>query len=112
MLSMRRRSLLQLGLGTVLATPLLAALRQDKLEAAAEVLTKATADGTLAAATLYVRQKGAEFAKAFGKAKSVDAMFLLGSISKPIAMTAVMTLYDQQKIALDGPAKKYLPECT
>jgi CubicO group peptidase (beta-lactamase class C family) len=111
-MSMLRRSLLQIGLGTALATPLWAALRQDKLEAAADVLAKATSDGTVAAATLYVRQKDAEFAKAFGKAKSVDAMFLLGSISKPIAMTAVMSLYDQEKIALDDPAKKYLPEFT
>jgi CubicO group peptidase (beta-lactamase class C family) len=36
-------------------------------------------------------------------------MFLLGSISKPINMTAVMTLFDQGKFQLDDRVRKFLP---
>ncbi len=39
-------------------------------------------------------------------------MFLLGSISKPITMTAVMTLYDRGEFKLEDKVKKYLPEFT
>lgn len=39
-------------------------------------------------------------------------MFLLGSISKPIAVTALMTLFDQDAFQLDDTIKKYLPEFT
>jgi CubicO group peptidase (beta-lactamase class C family) len=39
-------------------------------------------------------------------------MFLLGSISKPITMTAVMTLYDRGEFKLEDKVKKYLPELT
>src|SRR5262249_27035532 len=48
----------------------------------------------------------------FGKAASGDAMFLLGSISKPINVAAVMTLFDQGKFRLDDPVKKFLPGFT
>src|SRR5262249_1256256 len=36
-------------------------------------------------------------------------MFLLGSISKPINVTALMPLFDQGKFKLDDPVKKFLP---
>ena len=39
-------------------------------------------------------------------------MFLLGSISKPINVTAVMTLFDQGKFRLDDRVKKFLPAFT
>src|SRR5262245_59680840 len=68
LLSMQRRTFLELGLGTALASPLLAALREDKLAAAVEVLTKATASGQVHAAALYVRHGKPEFAKPFGAA--------------------------------------------
>lgn len=110
--AMQRRTFLQVGVGTALATPLLAAVRQDKLDAAAAVLTKATNDGQVDAATLCVRQGKSELVKAFGAAKSSNAMFLLGSISKPISVAAVMTLLDQRKFRLDDPVKKFLPEFT
>jgi beta-lactamase class C len=47
------------------------------------------------AAVLHVAQRGEPFTRHFGKAASADAMFLLGSISKPINVAAVMTLFDQ-----------------
>src|SRR5262249_13898441 len=48
----------------------------------------------------------------FGKAASGDAMCLLGSISKPINVTAVMTLFDRGRFQLDDRVKKFLPAFT
>jgi CubicO group peptidase (beta-lactamase class C family) len=109
---MKRRTFLQSGLGTALAAPLNAALRQDKLDAAAAVLTRAAADGQVYAATLYVRQGKSAFAKSFGASKSVDDIFLLASISKPMSAAVLMTLYDQGKFGLDDPVRKFIPEFT
>jgi CubicO group peptidase (beta-lactamase class C family) len=109
---MDRRTFLQAGVGTTLAAPLLAAVREDNLEAAAAVLNKATSEGQVSAAALCIRQGKNEFLRAFGKAKTADAMFLLGSISKPISVAAVMTLFDKGKFGLDDAVKKFLPEFT
>jgi CubicO group peptidase (beta-lactamase class C family) len=105
----KRRTLLQSALGTALAAPLFAAVNQNKLSAAVDVLAKATASGQVAAATLYVRQGQTELTEAFGAAKSADAMFLLGSISKPMSVAAVLTLYDDGKFDLDDTAQKFIP---
>ena len=42
----------------------------------------------------------------------MDDLFVLGSISKPISVAALMTLYDQGRFQLDDPARKFLPEFT
>ena len=39
-----------------------------------------------------------------------EAMFLLGSISKPISMTALMTLFERGEFKLGDPVKKFLPQ--
>jgi CubicO group peptidase (beta-lactamase class C family) len=39
-------------------------------------------------------------------------MFLLGSITKPICVTALMTLFDKGEFGLDDPLKKFVPEFT
>lgn len=109
---MKRRTFLQAGLTAAVGAPLLAALRQERLDEAAEVLTRATTQGQMAAAVLHVVQGQTTFTRAFGKAKSADAMFLLGSISKPICMTALMTLFDKGTFKLDDPLQKFLPKFT
>ena len=91
-------------------TQLLAALRQERLDEAGEVLAKATGSWQVESAVMHVTQREATFTRHFGKAKSDDAMFLLGSISKPICITALMTLFDQQKFGLDDPVKKFIPK--
>jgi CubicO group peptidase (beta-lactamase class C family) len=86
---MNRRILLQCGLGTAWAAPLIAAVHQrDKLDVAADVLTRAAAAGQVDAAVLYVRHRKGEFVRSFGHARSPDDLFLLGSISKPMTVTA------------------------
>jgi CubicO group peptidase (beta-lactamase class C family) len=109
---MKRRTFLQVGLGTVMATPLWGAVRQDKLEAAAEVLAKATASGQILAAAICVRQGASEFARSFGAAKSTDDLFLIASISKTMSIAAVMSLYDRGEFQLDDPVRKFIPEFT
>ncbi len=109
---MKRRTFLQTGLAATLANPLFAALKQDRLDDAADVLAKATSSGQVASAVLHVTQRDVTFTRRFGKAASVDAMFLLGSISKPVCVTALMTLFDLGEFRLDDPVKKFIPHFT
>src|SRR5947209_5787903 len=109
---MLRRTFLGTALACATASPLLAALRGKRWDDAAEALERAVADKQVAAAVLHVADKDESYTRHFGKADSDDAMFLLGSISKPINVTAVMTLFDQGKFQLDDPVKKYLPDFT
>src|SRR5947208_161931 len=109
---MKRRTFVQCGLVATLGTPLIAALRQERLDEAADVLNRATAGGQIAAAVLHVNQRDTSFTRSFGKAQSEQAMFLLGSISKPICMTALMTLLDRGEFKLDDPLQKFIPRFT
>ena len=105
--------MIQACLGLTLGgTHVMAAMKPSKFDDAVEVLQQSTDDGAIAAASLYVRHRQTVLSRSFGAAKSEDAAFLLGSISKPIAIAAVMTLLDQGSFALDDPARKYLPEFT
>src|SRR5262245_46530792 len=109
---MKRRTFLGAALACAAAPPLSAAPGGKRWDAAAEVLERATADKQVDAAVLHVVQRDDSFTRHFGKAASADAMFLLGSISKPINVTAVMTLFDQGKFQLDDRVKKFLPAFT
>jgi CubicO group peptidase (beta-lactamase class C family) len=107
---MNRRTLLLSGVMATLARPLLAAIRQDRLDAATAVLTNAVASGQVSAAVLHVAQRDFVLNRHFGGAKSDEAKFLLGSISKPICVTALMRLFDQEAFALDDTLHKFLPD--
>jgi CubicO group peptidase (beta-lactamase class C family) len=80
------------------------------MDEAVEILARATREGQVAAAVLQVVQRESSFTRSFGKPKSDDAMFLLGSISKPISMTALMTLFDRSEFKLNDPLKKFIPQ--
>lgn len=95
-----------------MASPLLAAVEQNKFAAAASVLAAAVEKGQVAAAVLYIRQGKDTFAQSFGLAKSIDDVFLLASISKPMSLAALMTLYDQGHFRLEDPVKRFIPEFT
>lgn len=109
---MQRRVFLQGGLAAAVGGQLLAALRQDRLDEASDVLAKSTASGTVASAVLHVTQRDTTYTRTFGAAKSADAMFLLGSISKPICVTALMALFDRGAFGLDDPLRKFIPKFT
>ncbi|MCE9532780.1 MAG: beta-lactamase family protein [Planctomycetes bacterium] len=109
---MKRRTFLGTALAFGVAPLSFAQARRGRWDDAAEVLERAVTEKVVDAAVLHVVQKDESFTRHFGKAASGDAMFLLGSISKPINMTAVMTLFDQGKFKLDDRVKKYLPAFT
>jgi CubicO group peptidase (beta-lactamase class C family) len=89
----------------------IAAVQQaDKLAVAADVLAHAVSTGRVSAAVLYVRHRKRELVHSFGAARSPDDLFLLGSISKPITVAALMTLHDRGRFRLDDPVRKFLPE--
>ena len=94
------------------ASPLFAARRAVRWLAAAEAIERATATKQVESAVLHVARGDESFTRHFGKAPSGDAMFLLGSISKPINVAAVMTLFDQGKFRLDDRVKRFLPAFT
>ena len=105
---MERRTFLGTALALAADPPSFAAPARGRWEDAAEVLERATAAKQVDAAVLCVVQKGESFTRHFGKAASADAMFLLGSVSKPINVAAVMTLFDRGKFRLDDRVKKFL----
>ena len=109
---MQRRTFLGTALAVGTASPLLAALRGERWEDATAVLDRATAQQQVDAAVLHVVQGDESFTRHFGKAASDDAMFLLGSISKPINVAAAMTLFDRGRFRLDDRVKKFLPAFT
>lgn len=90
----------------------MADVRENELENASQLLAEATASGQVDAASVYVRHHDQEFARSFGAAKSSDDIFLIASITKPMAVAALMTLYDQGKFQLDDPLLKHIPEFT
>jgi CubicO group peptidase (beta-lactamase class C family) len=89
--------------------PLIAAVCAGRWDAATDVLERAASAGTVAAAVIHVVQKDETLSRHFGTAHSPEAMFLLGSVSKPINIAAVMTLFDQGQFQLDDPVRKFLP---
>jgi CubicO group peptidase (beta-lactamase class C family) len=109
---MNRRAFLSSGVAATIATPLFSAVQDGRYEAACEGLKKSASTGQVSAAVLCVIRKGETFTQHFGTARSGDAMFLLGSISKPICITALMTLFDQGEFQLEDPAQKFLPKFT
>ena len=109
---MRRRTFLGTALTVANASPLFAVPRGEQWVDAAKVLERATATKQIESAVLHVVRGDELFTRHFGKASSGDAMFLLGSVSKPINVTAVMTLFDQGKFQLDDRVKKFLPAFT
>src|SRR5262249_38201976 len=109
---MKRRMFLGTALAAAAGAPLFAALRGKRWDDAAEVLERATAGKQVDAAVLHVAQGDEPFTRHFGKAASDDAVFLLRSGSKPVNVTAGMTLFDQGKFQLKDRVKKFLPEFT
>ncbi len=107
-----RRTFLGTALAGAAGPALLAALRPGRWDEAADVLERAVTAKQVHAAVLHVEQRGESFTRPFGTAASGDAMFLLGSISKPVNVAAVMTLVDQGKLRLDDRVRKFFPAFT
>ncbi|HAD61460.1 MAG TPA: serine hydrolase [Planctomycetaceae bacterium] len=106
---MKRREAVLTGLGLAMSHRSCAAMLFASAERAAQVLQSATQSGQIESAALYVRHGQREFNRAFGEASSVDASFLLASISKPITVAAIMPLFDDGEFRLDDPVQKFIP---
>jgi len=110
---MIRRDFLKSALAGVAVSPELMKAIQDKEDAIAVAgnLTQEQVDnGVIHAATFYLRLGDRVEQRWFGQAHSMDAMFLLGSITKPMAITGVTTQVDEGQIDLSDKVVKYLPE--
>jgi CubicO group peptidase (beta-lactamase class C family) len=113
---MKRRTFLAAVLAATNASPLLAARDEERGQRgepwgeAVDVLEQATTTKQVDAAVLHIVQGRKSFTRHFGTAASGDAMFLLGSISKPINVAALMSLFDQEKFRLDDRVQKFLPQ--
>lgn len=84
--------------------------QESRWEAAAAVLQTAVKTGPMLSAVMHVRQRTTTWTRRFGQVPSDNAPFLLGSITKPICITALMTLFDQQELLLDDRVNKFLPQ--
>ncbi len=116
---MQRRKFLKFGL-TAWAVPFMASNGMANIGSAnqagerwkvpVETLASAANSGQVHAAALYIDQRGDRIVQGFGAAKSGDDIFLIASITKPICIVALMTLFEQKKIQLDDRVQRYLPE--
>lgn len=95
----------ELWLGAVAA-----AVESGNMEKAARLIEGETRSGRVSAAVLAVRSRSGLFEKAFGRAASMDAVFLLASITKPMTVCGVMVLADRGEVALHHPVARYIPE--
>src|SRR4051812_25483114 len=107
--AMTRRRFIQSGLAAGIKTSLGASLRREGINQGIDVLNHATRNGEVDAAVLHVVQRDTVFTRAFGKAQE-NSMFLLGSISKPICVTSLMTLFDRGEFQLGDRLQKFVPE--
>ena len=107
---MKRRRFIETGLAVGLGSPLLAALRRERLDEGFEALARATRQGQVTSAVVHVIQRDTALTRTFGKVPNAEAMFLLGSISKPITVTALMSLFDRGLFKLDEPLSKFIPQ--
>lgn len=79
-------------------------------EDACQVLSQSVAGRQILAGSLFVEHAGTRLAANYGLAKDDQASYLLGSITKPIAICALMSLYEQGQFGLDDKLHRYLPE--
>jgi CubicO group peptidase (beta-lactamase class C family) len=86
------------------------ALRREKVDEAIGLVNAQVESGAVQAASLHVCQGKQMVDRAFGAAKTPDAVFLLASISKPMTASAVMLLSDRGQLSLEEPVRKYIPE--
>lgn len=113
---MQRRQFLPVAWAALLGARASSSRADDRDEAAARLLDQAVKEKIVAGAALHIRRgpPGQTEARSFhfGTARSPDAMFLLGSITKPLCMAAVMTLFDRGEFQLDDRLVRYLPTFT
>lgn len=101
------------------AEPAEAGVSASGLDRAARLLEAETAsDRVLAASILVARDERIVLHKGFGRLSPApgsrdagpDTVFLLASITKPVAACALMLLVERGQVSIDDPVSRYLPE--
>ena len=100
------------------ATPEEAGLSSARLAHIGQVLDQDIADGKLPGAVLAIARDGKLVHlqaygwrdKAAGVPMTVDSIFNIASMTKPMTTVAALTLAEQGRLVIDKPASKYLPE--
>ena len=93
-------------------------LAPDRLERLTAHMNRAVADGVMVGGVgMIARRGGLAYRQAYGEADrergvpmSVDTLFRIYSMSKPITGVAVMLLYEEGRFFLNDPIARYLPE--
>jgi CubicO group peptidase (beta-lactamase class C family) len=104
--------------GTKRATPASLGIDATRLDAEADAMLADIRAGVLPGAVMVVGRNGkVAWEKTLGTQgpndptpMSLDTIFRIQSMTKPIVSVAVMTLVQQGRIGLDDPVSKYLPE--
>src|SRR5262245_34618969 len=80
-------------------------------------LDAAVAQSGVASASIAIVHGDASFAAASGKANAItgiaatpDTVYLIGSVTKPLAATLAMQLVDRGLLSLDDTLQEHLPE--
>jgi CubicO group peptidase (beta-lactamase class C family) len=79
-------------------------------EDAQKVLSESASKGQILAGSFFARHANTCIEVHCGLAKDQHAAYLLGSITKPIAICGLMSLFDENAFKLDDSLGKYLPE--
>ena len=109
-----RRNFLMSGLGAAVGGALLRGAEGRRWDLVLRPLEEAVKSGMLRSASVHVEVHGSGrpevYSVAVGAGASVRDMYLLGSISKPIVITGLMSLYDRGAFRLEDRVSKYVPE--
>ncbi len=95
---------------TMLAGSAAFAFQPGKWDEAIQLIQQHTDSGDVAAAVLFLETGSSTVQRAFGKARTADAVFLLASISKPMTAAALLTLVDRGQVSLSDPVQRFIPE--
>jgi CubicO group peptidase (beta-lactamase class C family) len=109
-------------LGLEVVEPNAAQMNAEQLREIDALVTRGIAQGQMPGCVVVVGRRGKiVWRKAYGdrqiepqrQAMTVDTLFDLASLTKPIATaTSVMLLVERGQLAIDAPASKYIPEFT
>lgn len=83
---------------------------KDTVAAATGLIQTQVDLGRVESAALDIRRGSFVETRAFGKASSPDAIFLIASITKPMSATGIMILADRWELKLSDPVSKFIPE--
>jgi uncharacterized protein YbbC (DUF1343 family) len=108
--------LVSLCMAASVSAQLHTALHAERFEAVEQLVSAAIARGELPGCVIEIGTRaGTRFARAFGERTrgepmTIDTLFDLASLTKPLTAAALLLLVDEGKLELDQPAARYLPE--